>query len=169
MDGLTWFQNYGHGPTGIWRYCVRSGHWEQMQDDKGKPFKFVKNPELQQIVLSSNERYVIIASEQGDSFHVLDIGDDDQYKLWESSVTVPDRMQFVTRSGGISESKLLAFGWMRKLEDVCFVPIVIKTLISNWYSVEMIHSFNYAHRQDDGVFDRSHDKILLTDVLCPKL
>ena len=156
--------------TGIWRYCVRSGLWEQMKDDEGKPFMFVDNPEIHQILLSSNERFVIIAPEQRESLYVLDIGDDNQYKLWESSVQLPKQMEFITKSGGLSESKSLVFGWMRRQKDFGLVPIVIKTLISKWCSVEMIHSFNYAHcRQEDGAYDRSHEKIMLTDVLCPKL
>ena len=149
------------GGKGIWSYRGEFRHWEEMKNDQNESFYFSSGK--MRAVLSSDERFVIIAVARGKPFQVLDIGDDDQYRLWESSVTVPHGMKFITKSKGSSKlSKLLVFGWIRRRVTEDFVPLVIKTLISHWCSLEIIHSFNKSKH----VNYESHQMISLTNILC---
>lgn len=62
-------------------------------------------------------------------FKILEIVNDVHHELWNSSVDVPNSMD-MTKSGWI---------WKNLASQI--VPLAFKTLISHWYSVEIIHSF----------------------------
>ena len=159
--------------NGIWRYYFSSGRFEEMKDEQNHPFDLpYENEKYHKVryyaVLSSDERFVIIAArDYRTHFQVLDIGDDDHFKLWDTSITVPDRMMVMTKSGGPLASKLLIFGWIRKRSGSSFVPATISTLISEWCSLqisEMIHCFIRGAMQESY-----HQMISLADILSSRL
>lgn len=168
--------------TGIWRYSLKSGLWKQMKDEQNNNFVFDSGK--QRAVLSSDEQHVIIAPtdwfEGGRThFQVMDIRDDDTYKLWESSITVPyfdelgshvfDSMMISGDSGGSSQAQALISGWIRrqfvsKQGGTKALPLVIMKLISQRCSLEMVHYFGH-----DGDNVQSHLMKPLADILYPKL
>ena len=159
MGGYSCFWN---PPAGIWQYSVASGIWKEMKDEDNNSFRLMSG--APQAVLSSNEQFVIICAPCSPAvkrFLVLDIRDDDQYKLWDSSVKRPE-LTLMTKTGGQSEISLLIFGWIRKQDDLQFVPRAIKTLITHWLCVEMIHCVT-------GVWDPEprHKMIAVMDILRP--
>lgn len=162
------FQKSDRMTTGVWRYGMSSGIWEEMKDEDSNSFRF--HGGVVDSVLSSNERYVIIAvaryvknkSKWGfyeeNEFHFLDIENNGSYKLRKSSLTLPDvegasrngsRLRTMTTTGGLLESKLLISGWLRKQRASENVPLDIMRLISEWCSKDIIrlHCFKSVYRE----------------------
>ena len=163
--------------SAIWRYSVESGLWEQMKDEQNKEFVIALSDSAgqQHAVLTSDERFVIIApmefawyvdDPQETQFLVLDISDDDQYKLWKSPISMPfhdfepwshplcpERVHFqcefdAMMISGSADADLLTFGWIRKQSvekhgGVTQVPMALMTLISHWCSADIIHCFGH--------------------------
>ena len=76
-------------PFGIWRYCLRKKKWTEMK-------KLSFNLEHVKCQLSANEKFIIIASGQelntevgNEKIVVLDISDDNDYKLRECTLKIP--------------------------------------------------------------------------------
>ena len=159
----------------VWRYRIGTKKWEHvMGDDR---FCLRENGDT---VLSSDQRYVIIV--QGQDIHVLDIGDDREYKFWTSSIRSPfssgaayrrDQPR-IARSGG---TQLLTSGWVRRLcatTDILkleTIPIDVVDLAKQWVSTKLIHLMGNAIH---GIFkdlqykeaeERKHWVIPLVDIL----
>lgn len=155
--------------TIIWQYRVTSGMWEEMKDQQHNSVEL--EPGEYDAVLSSNERFVIIVRKECDyHFQILEFGDNDQCKLWQSPFVLPEPVVVMTKSGGSSEIQVLVFGWIRKHRAAALVPKSIMTLISEWCppsSVEMIHCFTEVSW--DLGYARKHLMIPLTDIVCSEL
>ena len=169
-------QSDEHTLVGVWRYRIGSRVWEEILDQHNKPFALGQNRNWGQeefAVLSACERFVIFAPQtdfdfyQTECFKVLDIINDEQYKVWETSIQVPGYANAMTKSGGPLDSRLLAFGWIRKLIDSTFVPMAIRMLISDWISVEMIHCLKTRCPEEPD--EAIHEMIPLTDILEARL
>ena len=169
--------------AGMWRYRIQSSKWEEILDENDQPFELdtcERTP-----ILSSNEQFVVLAPEGGyepKQFQVLEIRDDDRYTLWNSSVTMLDHMHcwIMMKSGGRSETQLLAFGWIRQwIRKQVFavsmsIPAAIMSLIGEWCSLQKIHCVtleDYDKKNAELRAERGldHKMIPLTDILASKL
>ena len=97
--------------------------------------------------------------------HVLDIRDEDEYKLWESAVELPFNSvpMLLTTTQGQSESRLLCSGWIRRTFGEFASPMVISRLIASYCCIENVHVLRSSDSEyvktDNGVSRHEHDKI----------
>ncbi len=81
---LLMFQQPHNGYVSLWKYCLKSNKWTKIN--------LIRLSVFGSTVLTSNEQYVIIAGGQGkylkhsDKIYVLDITDENDYKLRESGI-----------------------------------------------------------------------------------
>ena len=132
---------------GIWKFCLISQKWTKLQF-VGTDFKQANV----RCALSSNEDFVIIAGgwdnimEESDEIFVLDLRDNNQYKLRKSEIKCPQKGKcgLVTLGGGIQD-ELLVIGWIKDLfktinfKHLSLPPMYLIKLIQSWYNQEMIH------------------------------
>ena len=146
--------DYSHGPTGIWRYRIDTGKWDHIDYIDFNLSRSCK------VVLSSDEQHLVIFGGQYLSYvphpmkameinnnwiHVLDISKEQRYKLRRSSIVTASKTAAVARIGGISDSKRLASGWIRRavatpeFSTLAEIPIVIQMTIGRWCCTEKLH------------------------------
>ena len=173
------FKEFEEVTTGVWRYSMSSGIWEEMKDENSDSFMF--HGKVIHSVLSSNERYVIIAVRGSEfltdirsplltyetEFRSLDIDNNGSYKLREYCLTPPVvkgpsgneyGIRTFTTTGGLLDAKLLISGWIRKQETSEIAPLDIMQLINEWYSSEIVrlHCFTLVHELFDGKWHHDH-------------
>ena len=125
----------------IWIFNLNTNKWHQYDKIINK-YNFC----ILDAVLTYNEKFIIMINDDR-KIYVMDITDDMDYKLSESSIKCPFKHRIVNmwRSGGGIQDEILVCGWIRtlfkkpKFKDVQLIPIYIMQLISNWYSIELIH------------------------------
>ena len=115
-----------HESFGIWRYCLRKKEWMEIKAFSSFNLEYVK------CALSANEKFVIIAggtkisndmssdnilsaASINNKIFVLDISDDNDYKLRESAINSPTHLSAIVIMGGEIEYELLVIGWIKKL------------------------------------------------------
>ena len=114
------------------QHHIGSNEWtevlqkEQSQDIKGS------------VVLSSDQQFVIIAHAH---LWILDIRNDDQYKIRKSTVavSVEHSARMLAHSDCAFGSGNLVSGFTRRLQLDMDIPMVIVQIISGWCSIERIH------------------------------
>eukprot|EP01084_Bolivina_argentea_P205651 351279_1 len=133
----------------LWIYSLKTQKWKMINNVIFEGYWF-------SAVLSSNEQYIILFGGQNDSkkyddpvddIFVLDIKDDNAFKLKKSTMRCPQPGEcHGVRTGGInSKSDILVIGFIKKcfkeneLKNIQLPPLYIMKLIANWYSMEMIH------------------------------
>ena len=150
-------------PLGMWRFQIALSKWEQI--DMGIEHSLLAG----RTVLTPDEQKIIII---GANIYVLDIQDENHYKLMQSSVT----FQLPTFRGAYSvlmnhakaEIHLVTFGWMRRQKHI---PKDIKKLIDQFaaYSEYMIHcvagGWSQCGSKDNPKGDSDHQMIALADIL----
>ena len=132
---------------GIWKFCLILQKWAKLQ--------FI-GPDFKQAnvrcVLSLNEDFVIIAGgwdrnlEKSDEIFVLDLRDDNHYKLKKSQIKCPQKgICDLVRFGGGIQDELLVIGWIKDLfkttdfKHLSLPPMYLMKMIQSWYNQEMIH------------------------------
>ena len=162
---LLMFASYDpYGECLLWRYHIRSNRWELISG--------IQLEDNCPMILTSDERFVIIRSNVYYKTHplILDIRNDDHYKLRESPVVLHYiGFGVFARTGGIKESVATASGWIRRLrksgEIVSIsIPLEIVKTIARWYSEESIH---WIHKQAGQ--KSNHQMIALQDILALSL
>lgn len=172
----------------LWRFYIQSKRWElvlefplpsfgltrihrMLLSEVGIPFPC--NETGFSAVLTSNEQFMIIAMQSTSSFQILDIRNDDDYKLRSSSIKYPlDNRGTLARTGRMRNSILATSGWIRRLHKSCEfggmssmrIPLVIERMIGSWYSTEWIH---WIFKGKSHVV--KHQKIPLNDILSVKV
>ena len=135
---------------GIWIYSLKTKQAKKL-DDISFNYSHVSS------ALTSCENYVIIASKkvqhasqfdmcnENDEIFVLDIRDDNEYKLRKCDIKLPKAgMCNISRIGGIKD-KYLVVGWIKELfkskefKDLSFPPMYLIQLIVVRYNQEEIH------------------------------
>ena len=140
-------------PFGIWKYCLKKKKWSQVKE-------VAFNLMDVRCALSANEKYVIIVGGgdetdgtvgmiDNDKIFVLDITDDNNYKLRECSIKIPNSQCYpspeIVLMGGEIEHELLVIGWIKKLfkttefKDLSLPPMYIMKMIGLWYNQEELH------------------------------
>ena len=107
--------------------------------------------------------------------HVLDIREDDEYKLVECDIKVPmDECFKIGGSGGGIKNEILVVGWIKEqfkkneFKGLSLPPMYIMQLIALWYYQEMIHCVELhcvELREKDENADNSHYCIKLKHIL----
>ena len=172
----------------LWRFYIQSKRWElvlefplpsfgltrvhgMLLSEVGIPFPC--NEIGFSAILTSNEQFVIIAMQSTSSFRILDIRNDDDYKLRPSPIMYPvDNRGTLARTGRMRNTILATSGWIRRLKtsdefmgmSSMSIPLVIERMIASWYSTEWIHWIFKA--KSHAVI---HQKIPLKDILNVKL
>ena len=153
---------------GIWRFHVDIGRWEYLMEIE-QSINGIEMYHGCSAVLSSNERYVIFMGRIQREMRtmVLDIGDADNYHLWESSVYPVSSLKNswgyhrLAKTGGPKTCKLLVRGWIRKL--LSSAPMDIVHLLGQ-YSSSAVPEMVHCMRSLDGNEQR-HYVIPLQDIL----
>eukprot|EP01084_Bolivina_argentea_P127624 225661_1 len=144
----------GHGYNGdlrkdIWCYSLRTQKWSRIEYMTFTGYNFG-------IVLTSNERYIILFGgtndEQArdtevDDILVLDMKDDNNWKLKKSKIFCPEvGACHIVRTGGVNAKyDVLVIGFIKQcfeqkeFEHLDLPPIYIMMIIVKWFSAEMIH------------------------------
>ena len=140
-------------PFGIWRYCLKQEKWKKMKKLSSFSLEFVV------CALSANEKFVIIAGgdivstddmihgEYNHTIFVLDISDDNNYKLKECTIKLPKKYEHpqIALMGGDSDDESLIIGWIKELfktkefKDLSLPPMYIMKMIGLWYNQEGLH------------------------------
>merc|ERR1712098_434464 len=112
-----------------WQFNTALDLWEEQMYDAIDEGSFV---------VSADEQFVVILD---DPIQVLDIREENNYKIWKSSVRPPFVGScLLARSGGGADSVLLASGWIRaKLKDYELPPEAIIGVIAEFCAQGMIH------------------------------
>ena len=147
----------GSKANGIWIFSMKSKKWAKMD-----ALSFIHwNVSL---TLTSNEEYVVIAGGYGvggsinstDKIFVLDIRDDNEYKLSESKIKCPSKgLCHIVAVGGLKDEYLVR-GW---LKEICkdlnleILPMDVISMIMNWYSQEEIH---WLPRMTDSMYNKAN-------------
>ena len=126
--------------TAVWTFNLTTKTWHQCHTMKDKVFT------IRNAVLTRNEKFVIIIDEDN-KFYVMDIRDDIDYKLSECNIKPPLECPIanMVRTGGAIQDEILVHGWIKKLfktskfHNMQLPPNYIMKLISNWYSIQLIH------------------------------
>merc|ERR1712154_174279 len=139
------YRDYGAKMVGIWRYFLKTKKWEKVS-------KFTFDYFNVSVTMTSNQHFVIIAGGYNidrvpnDKIFVLDIRDDNNYKLRKSGIISPlSGYQHIVRIGGGLRDEMLVIGWIRKMfkcaefNDLSLPPTYIMQLISLWYNQEAVH------------------------------
>ena len=134
-------------PCGIWTYSLLTNKWERIDylkfDNYGGS-----------VIKTSDEKYMIIfgcwdkddSVLKKDRIYVLDIRDDNEYKLRKSAINFPklDRHNILIRGGEI-EHEMLVIAWIadlfkrEKFKHLELLPVYLMKLICSWYIQEEIH------------------------------
>ena len=126
--------------TAVWTFNLRTKTWHQCHTMKDRVFK------IRNAVLTRNEKFVIII-DKDNKFYVMDIRDDIDYKLSECNIKPPLECPIanMVRTGGAIQDEILVHGWIKKLfktskfHNMQLPPNYIMKLISNWYSIQLLH------------------------------
>ena len=140
----------------LWRYHIGSERWEQI--------KAIQCDGNCAAILTSDERFVIIKSYAYNKTHlfILDIRDDNAYKLRESPISIQSTIPGIfARTGGIKESVATAAGWIRRISKSRSTPSMC---IARWYAKESIHWIVRKHGEEPN-----HQMIALKDILALNL
>ena len=124
--------NLGNTIMHVWRHRIGSNEWTDVLQKE--PLQNIKGS----VVLSSDEHFVIIAQPH---LWILDIRNDDQYKIRKSTVAVPveHSPRILAHSDCAFGSGNLVSGFTRRLQLDMDIPMVIVKMISEWCSIERIH------------------------------
>ena len=157
------------GPgIGIWRFHLKLNKWECMIN--GSDFAYRKVS----AALSSNENYVIIACGYlagfyDDKIYVLDIRNEEEYKLNECAIRSPQRcVSNIVMTGGIKDEYLVV-GWIKELfktlefKQLALPPMYIMELIAKWYNEEEVHWVRMVY--GEGYNGNSHFAIGLKHIV----
>ena len=140
---------------GIWKFCLVTKKWKKLE---ALQFNYCNVSSH----LTSDEGYVIIGggSDKDNCYmnkmYVLDIRDEDEYKLMECDIKLPmenAKLYKIVGSGGGIKDEILVVGWIkqefkkRNFKDLLIPPMYIMQLIALWYNQEMIH---WISRQEDN-------------------
>ena len=140
----------GSRAMSVWRHRIGSNRWTRVLQ-KG-PWQGVTGS----VVLSSDEQFVIMAQPH---LWILDISNDDQYKVRKSTVAFEEHSdgvwcatclaspnsqaicspRIIAHSDCAFGSDTLVSGFIWRLQLDMDIPLVIVNLIAEWCSVERIH------------------------------
>lgn len=137
----------------IYKYCLKINRWQKL---RLIPFAHVYGS----IVLTSDEKYILMSHTDSRYVHAFNI---DNNRVYKSSVQRPVEPHFLIKTGGIKD-ELLVVGWIRfvfKLPETQYMqepPMYLMTLIARWYSQEELHWISKCYNQNFT--------INIQDVLC---
>ena len=150
---------------GVWRFCLKKRKWEQLKE-------ILLHLADVSCATSMNENFVIIAGgikfrydqhhEYNDKIYVLDIRDDDNYRLREGTIKMPYCSSIILMGGAI-EDELLVIGWIKRLfktkefKHLSLPPMYLMKAMCLWYDQEEIHRFKHS--------DKSHHVMKLDHIL----
>ena len=156
-------------PWNLCRYHIASKVWEKVM-----VIGRASHPRRLSATLTSDEQFVIITDDQRSHLQILDMRNDDEYKLRESSVEIPieNRVGNLGLTDGKKHSFALTSGWIRRLNRsarfrALSIPLEIERIIAEWYSTEWIHWI--MGRIPNRRNLRNHQTIPLKDILKFKL
>lgn len=158
--------------TELWRYDIESKVWENMMDI---PKEYHSDPFKLSVTLTTEEQFIIIKQDNKSHFQILDIRNENEYKLRDSMIEIP-RNAFsgvLTRSHGtpgLKQSLTLILGWTRRLKKLekfagISIPMEIGRMIAEWYSIEWIHWIMSDFPKQNNSNLRNHQKIPLHCIL----
>ena len=129
-------------------------------------------------MLTPSEKYIILSGGrrlEGYQFvqeiHVLDIGDDTNWNLYESNLRLSEDIDYHLAVTGGVEGDHLVIGWTRELFkkqeylNVAFPPVYLLELIGKWLWCEKLHWIRRRPHYDDTKTKSSHWAIDLKHVL----
>ena len=153
-----------HKPLGIWKFCLIAQEWTKLPNLDFN-HKYVDS------VLSSNEDYILITrGAVSDKISVLDIRDENEYKLRECKIKLPKVGKcLIVRMGGIKD-EILTIGWIKELfktkqfKKLALPPPYLMKMISLYYNQEMLHWFYDENSYYDDAIHR-HQAIKLKHIL----
>ena len=114
-------------------------------------------------MITSDEKYIILYAQcdvnyvlNGEMFYVLDITDDNQYKLKKSLIKPPKtgRCNILLRGGGI-EHEMLVIAWIKQLfkekefTHLPLPPMHLMKLICSWYVQKEIHWIGCGNKDNE--------------------
>ena len=158
--------------TELWRYDIPSQKWEYVMNIRNQYYSDVFQIS---VILTTEEQFIIIKQQKNPRFEILDIRNENDYKLRQSKVRVP-RKAFagvLAQSHGTPGLKLsftLTLGWTRRLKKLekftnTRMPVEIERMIAEWYSIEWIHWIMSDITKQKNSNLRNHQKIPLHDIL----
>ena len=161
---------YRKTPSGrkseVWRYDIPSKVWENVMDI---PIEYNSDVLKLSVTLTTEEQIIIIKQENKSHFQILDIRNENEYKLRDSTIEIPRYAFFgvLARSQGtpgFKQSLTLTMGWTRRLEKLenCVklsFPVEIDRMIAEWYSIEWIHWIMGDVSKQKNSNLRNHQKI----------
>ena len=163
-------------------YSIRKREWTIMKDLQMKQRKM----EVPKILVTSDEKYAIIIGEfeltkeryygwdkvddkwnfEGEQIpiYVLEICDDDKYKLKQCMIELPMKRPFsVAMTAGVKdEYELLVNGYLRMIDDNYSSPMDVIKEILKWITDDMIHWVEYG---SGGKSERHHFAMSLSNLL----
>lgn len=159
---------------GIWRYPLDdAGEWHRVHG-VSIPIDFAT------AILTFDEKYILMAD--CDYILVLDISDENDFKLMRSDIGTPvmrcdrsTRREYDTmvRMGSGMNNEKLVIGWTKRLfekdgfEELALPPLYLLQMIAKWLLCEQIH---YIHRHANCVDKpQAHFMIPMKKILASKL
>lgn len=119
----------------VWVYHLDTNKWEKITI---LPFEHAH----QSLVMTSDEKYIILSPTNLPYVHALDL---DDYSVYQSSIMMPFiEPNFMVKTGGLKD-ELLVVGWIKSLfqsegfQYMEMPPMYLMTLIAQWYSQEEVH------------------------------
>ncbi len=145
----------------VWNYKLLTQEWTKINNISFPTIDFAA-------ILTSNEKYIILVggstyrddiqdTKDTNDIYVLDMNDDNQWKMRECKIKSPvSGICDGTKTGGIkSRNDILIMGFvkhcfnLKKFSCMQLPPIYIIKLIESWYSVEMIHLMSFKYKSTD--------------------
>ena len=136
----------------IWRFRLVDNTWEKVEG-------VIIGYSINSATLSSDENYIVMANKDG--LFVMDISDEQHFKVRQSEIGVPDfeyserhfcRKDHILSIGGGMEDETLVVGWTRALfrekefKHLVLPPLVLLQMIARWFSEEEIHYIHNSSR-----------------------
>eukprot|EP01084_Bolivina_argentea_P176837 305946_1 len=161
--------NDGPSSNEIWIYKLKTQKWTKINNISFERYNF-------EAVLTSNERYIVLfggmkyhedtgINELVDDICVLDMIDDNNWKIKQCELKCPRSGKCIGTSTGGIEHDMLVTGFvkgcfkLKEFKNLKSPPTHIISLIAKWYSGEVIHWMKYYDKEFE------HLGIYLTDIL----
>ncbi len=156
------------GALCFWSYCLISNKWKEINLISNK----WKEVLAHMSVITSDEHYIIIGASTG-KIYILDIRDQNNYKLSKSKIYYPFQHRLIVRTSNKCKNELIIIGWIKNIfisqqfDKSLMPPLGIIKIISQLCYEEMIHCIERSKAKQKK--KKGHYLIYIQDMDIEKL